>query len=119
MRLRVMVLTSSDEEADDAAPWASGLWQELADLDEISVEAEENQVAGAKGDGATGGSLLVKLPGTELVRAVLGTLREWVTRTGRSVEVSLDGDVLKLTGASREQQNRIIEAWLDRHAPGA
>jgi len=39
----------------------------------------------------------------------------WTTRTGRTVEVSVDGDVLKLTGASREQQDRVIEAWIARH----
>jgi hypothetical protein len=35
------------------------------------------------------------------------------------VEVSIDGDALKVTGATSRQQEMIIDAWLARHAPGA
>jgi hypothetical protein len=34
------------------------------------------------------------------------------------VEVSIDGDVLKLTGATSQQQEKIVDAWLARHAAG-
>ena len=52
------------------------------------------------------------------LRAVVTTVHGWVSRTGRSVEVSIDGDVLKVTGVTSHQQGEIIDAWLARHAPG-
>jgi hypothetical protein len=52
------------------------------------------------------------------LRAVVAAVRGWVGRTGRTVEVSIDGDVLKLTGATSQQQEKIVDAWLARHAPG-
>jgi hypothetical protein len=30
----------------------------------------------------------------------------------------LGGDVLRLSGVSSEQQDRVIDGWLARHAPG-
>jgi hypothetical protein len=34
------------------------------------------------------------------------------------VELSIGGDVLKVTGATSQQQEKIIDGWLARHAPG-
>jgi hypothetical protein len=53
------------------------------------------------------------------LRAVLAAVRGWASRTGRTVEVSIGGDALKVTGATSKQQEMIIDAWLARHAPGA
>jgi hypothetical protein len=36
-----------------------------------------------------------------------------------AVEVTIDGDTLKVTGATAEQQEQIINVWLARHAAGA
>ena len=54
----------------------------------------------------------------EGLRAVVTTVGTWSSRTGRTVEVSIDGDVLKVTGVTSRQQGEIIDAWLARHAPG-
>jgi hypothetical protein len=35
------------------------------------------------------------------------------------VEVSIGGDTLKVTGATSQQQETIIDAWLARHVPSA
>ncbi len=45
-------------------------------------------------------------------------LREWTSRTGRTVEVSIGRDKLKVTGVTARQQDQIIDSWLARHAPG-
>lgn len=50
------------------------------------------------------------------LEAVLAKIRDWVTRNGRSVEVTIDGDTVKVTGATSQQQEQIINAWLARHA---
>jgi hypothetical protein len=46
-------------------------------------------------------------------------IRDWVSRTGRTVEVTIDGDTIKVTGATAQQQETIINAWLARHAPSS
>jgi hypothetical protein len=33
------------------------------------------------------------------------------------VEVSIGGDVLKVTGVTTRQQEKVIDTWLARHAP--
>lgn len=73
---------------------------------------------GAKGAGAVFG-LIGRAVGGEALRTALAALVNWAGRSGRTVEVCLDGDTIKLGGASREQQDRIVEAWIARHAPSA
>jgi hypothetical protein len=53
------------------------------------------------------------------LRVAVSTVRGWVSRTRREVEVSIDGDVLKLTSATSQQQEKIIEAWLAKHSSAA
>ena len=64
------------------------------------------------------GGLLAQFGTLDGLRAVVAAVRGWASRTGRTVEVSIDGDVLKVTGVTSQQQEKIIDAWLARHAPG-
>ena len=51
------------------------------------------------------------------VRHVIPAIRAWLTRgNSRSVEITLGGDALELTHVSSADQQRVIEAWLSRHA---
>jgi len=45
-------------------------------------------------------------------------IREWLRRSsgGRSVKVTIDGDVIELTGASDEMQQQLIDTFVRRHA---
>lgn len=45
-------------------------------------------------------------------------MRRWALRTGRTVEVTIGGDMLKVTGVTTQQQEKIIDTWLARHAVG-
>jgi hypothetical protein len=120
VELRVVALADEDEDAGESAAWAVRLVAELSDLDDVWVETlVEDAPEGSKGLGAVAGAVLARLASVTALKAVLETVGAWVARTGRTVEVSVDGDVLKLTGASRQQQDRIVEAWIVRHAPGA
>jgi hypothetical protein len=85
-------------------------------VDPVPVEAAPEQ---AKGVAELVGWLAVRFGTVETVRAVVAAVRGWAARTNRVVEVSVGGDVLKLTGATSEQQDRIIDGWLARHAAGA
>jgi hypothetical protein len=111
----------ADEDDEEAvAGLARRLRAELLDLDVAAVEPvpEPAAPAGTKGLGALLGTLAVKL-GPAALKAVVTKIRDWASRNGRSVEVTLDGDTVKLTGATSEQQELLLNAWLARHAPGA
>lgn len=119
--LAVQVGETPDGDAEELAELLRGLRGELLDLDVDSVEPVEDKDLpdGAKGLGALAGHLAVKLGTGKGLRAVIAAVREWSSRTGRTVEISYGSDVLKLTGATTEQQDKIIDAWVARHAAGA
>jgi hypothetical protein len=51
---------------------------------------------------------------------VVATVRGWLRRAPeqtRTVRLELDGDVLELSGASSQDQERLVELFLSRHAP--
>jgi hypothetical protein len=72
--------------------------------------------AGAKGAEGLAGWLSVRL-GAETTRRVLGRVADWASRNDRMVEVRVGDDLLKLGRATREQQDKIIDAWLTAHSP--
>lgn len=118
--LVVRVRLARDGDADELAELTGRLRTELLDLDVQAVEPvpEAGSPEGAKGLPAVAGWLAVHL-GSGGLRAVLAMVADWVSRNDRAVEISSGGDVLKLSRATREQQGRIIDAWLAKHAPGA
>jgi hypothetical protein len=114
--VRLGVAGGDDQELADAA---GVLRDELLALDVDAVEPLTGEAApGAKGAGVVLGALLVRLGGAVPLRAVVDALLRWARGSGRTVEVTLDGDTLRLGNASAEQQERIIDAWLARHAGG-
>jgi hypothetical protein len=109
-------------------PAAGGDDQELADLtqrlrarlldldvDSVDPIADPSEPEGSKGLETLIGWLAVRL-GKEALRKVVGEVVEWATRTGHTVEVSCGGDVLKVTGVTSAQQERIINDFLSRHS---
>lgn len=116
----VLVVDGDGVDAGELGVLAGRLRDELLDLDVTSVEpVEPDSVPGhAKGLGALAGALAVKLGTLEGLRSVVAAVRGWAARTNRTVEVSIGGDQLKLTGVSSRQQEKIVDAWLARHATG-
>lgn len=107
-----------DEELDSLA---KRLRAELLDLDVYDVvpfDAVGHIPSGAKGLEVTViGSLLVKLISKVDVAKVVSALKDWLIRQRlRSIEVTVDGDTLKLTNISSEEQERLVELWVSRHA---
>ena len=98
------------------------LRQELLMLDVRSVEpyGEGEAPPGSKGGlAAVAGVLSVSLaPGLQAIGGVVGVIREWLRRSsgGRSVKVTIDGDVIELTGASDAMQQQLIDTFVRRHA---
>jgi hypothetical protein len=119
--LILQVLPEADSDAEELADLVEGLHAELLGMDAASVAplTAEAAPAGAKGlDGTLAGWLLVQFGTPDGLRAVMAAVRLWTSRTRRTVEVSIDGDPLKVTGVTSQQQEKIIDAWLARHAPG-
>lgn len=106
-----------DGDGEDVAGLARRLRVELLDLDVDAVEplTGDNVPDGAKGLATLAGALGVRL-GDVGLKTVLTKVLDWVLRSGRSVEATIDGDTIKLSHATREQQAAVLETWLGRHA---
>jgi hypothetical protein len=118
--LILQVIPAADSDAEELADLAARLQAELVDVDAVSVIPlpAEAVPEGAKGLGDVAGWLAAQFGTLDGLRAVVASVRGWTARTGRTVEVSIGGDVLKVTGVSPHQQDKIIDDWLARHAAG-
>ena len=116
--LQVQPNGNDDEEEIDTV--TRRLRIDLLDLDVDSVDpiAGLVQASGAKGIEPLVGGLAVRL-GIEGVRTVIAAVAGWATRTGRTIEVTYDGETLKVSAATAAQQERIITDFLARHASRA
>jgi hypothetical protein len=90
-----------------------GLDVQVADL-VFPAEGADLPV-GAKGAQELAEWLAIHL-GTESARRVVFRVADWASRNGRVVEVKIGDDVLKLGRATRDQQGKIIDAWLSAHS---
>ena len=117
MELRLRVDLAEGEEPGDDAEWTAQLQDELGELDDVRLAEETvDGPAGAKGIGLA--AILAKLAAASLGKLVDAVIA-FAVRTGRTVEVSIGKDSIKITGASREQQDKVIGAWLARHPAGS
>jgi len=101
------------------------LRSELLELDVENVTAlpgDESPPGARVFETAVAGGLLVTIgEAADSFRAVILTIRTWLQRgegTGRKVRVEIDGDALELSDASPAEQDRLIELFASRHAPG-
>ena len=97
------------------------------ELQELKVGPVERAATGPAPDGARAvellelGQLLVTIAETvSALGGVAATVRSWLSRRaqrgrGGTVRLEIDGDTIDITGASAEQQDVLIAAWLDRH----
>lgn len=63
------------------------------------------------------GALTVMLArSSELFAKLIDVVQSWLSSSGaRSVKLELDGDVLEVTGITRDDQRELIRAWIYRH----
>ena len=118
--LVLQVCPAPDDDAAELAELAGWLRGELLDLDVRGVDRLSGEAVppGAKGAAAVAGWMWVQL-GPEALRVVLAKVADWVARNDRVVEVSYGGDTLKLSRATRGQQEKIIDGWLARRPVGS
>ncbi|RZU03563.1 hypothetical protein EV645_7595 [Kribbella rubisoli] len=119
-----VLVAVAEDGADDARleELALLLRQELLTLDVRAVEPARDGEApeGTRGAlAAVAGVLSVSLaPGLQVLGSVVAVVREWLGRVGdgRTVKLTIDGDVIELTRASDDMQQQLVDAFVRRHA---
>ena len=116
LRIGISVDDGDDEELDRLT---GQLRRELLEsgLDDVRRAAPESPPAGAKGDPITIGALVIGLAGSAavsaLVTGVCQIIRSWVIRgRERTVIVEIDGRRLELKGATSDQHQQAIDAFV-------
>jgi hypothetical protein len=96
------------------------LREELARLGAVGEAAERPRSRAI--DVAAIGQIVVTLTGAAGgLGAVVETVRSWLRgrAASRQVRLEIDGDVLEVTGLDSDQQQALIDRWLDRHSQPA
>jgi hypothetical protein len=95
----------------------------VTDLDVGEVSSLEGTAPdGSRAGGvvAAGTFLVTLIKGAGGVGAVVAGARALLARhPDRTIELSLGGDSIKITGASSEAHDRLIDAWIERHSAEA
>lgn len=114
----------TEEGADEARleQLALLLRQELLVLDVRTVEPYRDGAApeGTRGAlAAVAGVLSVSLaPSLQVLGSVVAVVREWLGRVGdgRTVKLTINGDVIELTRTSTDVQQQLVDAFVRRHS---
>jgi hypothetical protein len=120
--LGVRLQADPEVDAEELAELTGRLRTELLDLDVddvVPASGSGDAPADAKGIALSViGGLLVKFAvSPEGLRAVVSGVRSWVARQHiRSVKLTLDGDTCEVSGLDSEEQKRLIDLWVVRHA---
>jgi hypothetical protein len=108
-------------DAEELFELTQGLRSELLELD---LDAVRPTTDGEAPDGAKGAELLA-FGGlaiqfalkSSVLRSVVDATVAWLgRRQARSVKLTLDGDTLEVTGVSSDEQSRLVDQWVARHA---
>jgi len=119
--LTLHVQPNSDEDVEELTKVTTRLRAELLelDVDEVTPVAELTIPNNVKGIGRLAGALIVHLGTLNGLRSMVNAVLDWASRTNRTIEVSIGGDVLKLTGVTSQQQEKVIDSWISRHVSGS
>lgn len=115
-------LAFTDEaDPEGAADAVLLLAEELSLLDLASVR---HATDGPAPDGTRAGdtvvwtTLLVGATSAATLRALVALAQDWLARRNSgSIDLTIDGDELRLTSVSRADQRRAVELFVARHAP--
>lgn len=114
--IRLQVVPGAGDDAEQLDELTLMLQEELLELDVAAVEPLSEGPAPEDSKGvvaAVGGWLAVHF-GPAGLKAVVNAVATWAGRTGRTVELTLGGDTLKLTGASAELQSSAVAEFFAR-----
>jgi hypothetical protein len=119
---RLTLQVEADADPEELASLSRQLRHELLQLDVESVELAAIGPApdGSKAiDAVAVGQLVAQLAASaDALKVVVGTITAWLRRgrVVRAIKLQMDDDVLEVTGVSSEDQKRLIDVWIARHA---
>ncbi len=108
-----------DADAAELDEAARQLRSELLELDvaDVAQLAKGPPPPGARAIEASIVGALAVTAARGVVAAVVGALAQWVgSSSNRTVKITLGEDSLELSGASLEDQRRLVESFLAHHA---
>jgi hypothetical protein len=123
VELLVVLEPEAGADAEEADRLGRQLRQELRELDVDAVTPVPAGAApaGAKGvDAASVTELLVTLSASGGVFVtVVATVKDWLARrgAGHRITMTIDGDTLRLDGASPAERAQLVETFVRRHQP--
>jgi hypothetical protein len=119
LELRVQVTLDPDADPGEVEEHTLQLRDELVGLDIEDIRRPQGECLpeGTRAaDVALLGTLVITT-GKEAVAAVARTIMSWLGRSrSRSVKLQLGEDRIELTAVSHDDQRRLLEAFLERHA---
>ena len=124
MEDQLLIRLSEDGADDERLGTLTGhLSRDLVELDDVEVSQARGEAPPntRSVDAVEVGGLVVTLVGSGALQQVVSAIRRWLGRgaaqeeTARTVRVELDGDTLELTGASSQEQDRLIQLFVLRH----
>ena len=121
LQIGLQLRAGADADPEEIDELTAQFRRQLLNLD---VESVDRVPAGEAPPGTRGvdvmvlGGLLVTLTKSpELLKMAIGVVQSWVAgRQGRTVELQIAGDTLKVSGVSSEEQQRLINLFVERHA---
>jgi hypothetical protein len=107
-------------DAEEIDQLSRQLRRQLLELEVARVDPVTSEVVagGVKaGELLAVGALVVSLVNSSgLLAAVVAQVQAALARMGRhTVRLEIDGDVLEVTGVASSEQQRLIDAWINRH----
>jgi hypothetical protein len=119
LELRVDLGSEPGEDPSELDEATRQLQRELLELDvqDVRQVADGSAPPGTRGIGVAVVSSLAVSAGQEAIGAVVRTLVQWMSRRrARSVKLTIGEDSLELSDVSAEDQRRLVESFLARHA---
>ena len=119
--LILQVLPDPDEDAEQLDDLTDMLREELLELGvpDVAPVMQDQAPEDAKGVVAALAGWLAIHFGPAGLRAVVNAVVAWAGRSGKTVEITLNGNTLKLTGTSADVQSRMIDEFFVRQSPSA
>jgi hypothetical protein len=121
IRVAVHLDAGPDADAQEVDALTTRLRRHLLQLDVQSVDrARTGRVppgARAVDVVALGGLVVTLAKSAEMLKAVVGMVQSMIAaRPGRSVKLVIGGDSVELSGVSSEEQRRLVDLFVARHA---
>ncbi|HKN49771.1 MAG TPA: hypothetical protein VJ010_06045 [Actinomycetota bacterium] len=116
-RLILVLEGDTDTDAEELTALTAQLRWRLLELDVESVESvREGEVPlGAKPIDVVSVGAIVVMLSTAAVPAVVRLMEGWLQRPVLRIKVTIGGDSLELTNASKADKRDLTQAFLDRH----